>query len=52
MEKDSDTYIYASNFGNEIDTYGIKDEEYFWEGVNRTPKVEKRAVKLFIKENK
>ena len=53
MKKDDDIYLYASNFGNEIDMYGAEeDKAYFWEGINRTPKVERRSVKLFIKENK
>lgn len=51
--KDSDTYLYAKNFGNEIDMYGFDGKKYWeWEQVNRTPKIERRSVEQFIKDNK
>ncbi len=53
MKKDAKMYIYAYNFGNEIDMYGTKEDEIsFWEGINRTPRVEQKSVSLFLRENK
>lgn len=52
MEKDADMYVYATNFGNEIDLYGFRDKSYTWEHLCRTPKVERRSVLQFIKDNK
>jgi hypothetical protein len=52
MKKDAYLYIYASNFGNEIDMYGAEDDVDFWKNINRNPKVEERSVKLFLEENK
>lgn len=52
MRKDDDMYFYAYNFGNEIDTYGFDDDATCeWEQVLRTPKVERRSVELFLKDN-
>jgi len=52
MRKDDDMYLYAYNFGNEIDMYGFnEDASYAWEQVLRTPKIERRSVEQFIKDN-
>jgi len=52
FEKDEDLYVYAHNFGNEIDTYGFKDKDYCeWEQICRTPKIERRLVRELLKDN-
>lgn len=52
FKKDSDTYLYAKNFGNEIDMYGFDGKVWNWQQVCRTPKVEERSVRQFLIENK
>ena len=53
MKKDANMYLYAFNFGNEIDMYGAKEDDIcFWKNIGRTPKVEERSVKSFLRENK
>ena len=52
MKKDADLYIYASNFGNEIDMYGFAENDVVdWQEMCRQPKIEMRSVQQFIRDN-